>query len=148
MVFVRKPTGRRKTCLVDRGNFCQQDSGAQKADLVASGVGAEGIRMAVRRAGMETEWHVVSVDVKIASLQAPLVETEHGGKRKITVVRVPSLLRQAGVTDSKYWRVKKPLYYGMSSAPKRWSNDRDKVLADLQVAHGEHTWYLQADTDA
>ena len=142
MVYVWKSSGRRRARMVGCGNFCEQDSGAPRADLFASGAGAESIRMMVRRCSMEPLWHVVSVDVKTAFLQAPLLEMQKDGKAKITVVRVPTILKEAGVTKAKYWRVKKALY-GLNSAPRSWSTHRDKVLTDLRIKHGDDTLRLQ-----
>ena len=142
MVFNRKPTGRRKTRIVGCGNFCEHDSSTQKTDLFASGAGAESIRMMIRKCALETSWHLVSVDVKTAFLQAPLIDLQKDGKIKVTIVRVPSILREAGITTARYWRVKKALY-GLSSAPRSWSTHRDKVLSDLRIAHGNGTLRLR-----
>ena len=76
MVYVHKPTGRRRASMVGCGNFCEHDSSSQRADLFASGAGAESIRMMIRRCSMERSWHLVSVDVKTAFLQAPLMEMQ------------------------------------------------------------------------
>ena len=142
LVFNRKPTGRRKTRIVGCGNFCEHDSSTQKTDLFASGAGAESIRMMIRKCALETSWHLVSVDVKTAFLQAPLMDMQKDGKIKVTIVRVPSILREAGITTARYWRVKKALY-GLSSAPRSWSTHRDKVLSDLRIAHGKGTLRLR-----
>ena len=84
----------------------------------------------------------MSVDVKTAFLQAPLIDMQKDGKTKVTIVRVPSILREAGITTARYWRVKKALY-GLSSAPRSWSTHRDKVLSDLRIAHGNGTLRLR-----
>ena len=142
MVYVHKSTGRRRARMVGCGNFCEHDSNSQRADLFASGAGAESIRMMIRKCSMEPSWHLVSVDVKTAFLQAPLMEMQKDGKVKITVVRVPSILREAGVTTARYWKVKKALY-GLSSAPRSWSNHRDRVMTDLRIGHGDGFLKLQ-----
>ena len=136
MVYVHKPTGRRRARMVGCGNFCEHDSGSQRADLFAIGAGAESIRMMIRKCSMEHSWHLVSVDVKTAFLQAPLMDMQKDGKLKVTVVRVPSILREAGVTTARYWKVKKALY-GLSSAPRSWSIHRDRVMTDLRIDHGD-----------
>ena len=132
VVYNHKSTGRRKARIVGCGNFCQSDSASQKEDLFASGVGSESIRMLVRRAALESSWELVSVDVRTAFLQAPLMEMQHEGRQKVTLVKVPSILREMGITGAKYWRVKKALY-GLASAPKSWSLHRDRVLAGLEI---------------
>ena len=142
MVYVHKSTGRRRARMVGCGNFCEHDSSSQRADLFASGAGAESIRMMVRKCAMEPSWHLVSVDVKTAFLQAPLMDMQKDGKAKVTVVRVPSILREAGVTTAKYWKVKKALY-GLSSAPRSWSNHRDRVMKDLCIEHSSSILRLQ-----
>ena len=134
VVYSRKPTGRRKARIVGCGNFCQADGNTQRVDLFASGVGAESIRMLIRKAALESSWHLVTVDVRTAFLQAPLMQMQHEGRQKVTVVRVPSILRETKVTTAKYWRVRKALY-GLNSAPKSWSRHRDKVLSELCIPH-------------
>ena len=132
VVYTHKSSGRRKARIVGCGNFCQSDADSHKEDLFASGVGSESIRMLVRRAALDPFWELVSVDVRTAFLQAPLMDMQHAGRQKVTVVKVPSILRELGITTGKYWRVKKALY-GLASAPKSWSLHRDKVLAGLQI---------------
>ncbi|CAE6971030.1 unnamed protein product [Symbiodinium sp. CCMP2592] len=136
MVYVWKSTGRRRARMVGCGNFCDNDGSTQKADLFASGAGAESIRMMIRKCTLEPSWHLVSVDVKTAFLQAPLMEMQKDGKEKVTVVKVPSILREAGVTATKYWKVKKALY-GLNSAPRSWSLHRDRVMTDLRIEYGD-----------
>ena len=135
MVYVWKPSGRRRARMAGCGSFCQHDSNTQKADLFASGAGAESIRM-IRKCSLEASWLLVSVDVKAAFLQAPLMDMQKNGKTNVTIVRVASILREAGVTTAKYWKVKKALY-GLNSAPRSWSTDPDKVLTDIRVECGD-----------
>eukprot|EP00439_Symbiodinium_sp_Y106_P055609 s1913_g7.t1 len=141
VVYNHKPTGRRKARIVGCGNFCQSDTASQKEDLFASGVGSESIRMMVRRAALDSSWELASVDVRTAFLQAPLMEMQYEGRQKVTVVKVPSILRELGITGAKYWRVKKALY-GLASAPKSWSLHRDRVLARLDIPCGDRTLKL------
>ena len=141
VVYNHKSSGRRKARIVGCGNFCQSDTASQKEDLFASGVGSESIRMIVRRAALDPSWELVSVDVRTAFLQAPLIETQYEGRQKVTIVKVPSILREQGITEAKYWRVKKALY-GLASAPKSWSVHRDRVLASLRIPCGDKTLRL------
>ena len=133
LVYVHKTSGRRKSRIVGCGNYnyCQGGSN-ERNELYASGAGAESLRMMIRRCAFRSEWALASVDVRTAFLQAPLLEQERGGKRLVTIVRVPSILRETGVTACKFWRVQKALY-GLASAPRSWSNYRDKVLAGLSI---------------
>eukprot|EP00439_Symbiodinium_sp_Y106_P072524 s1692_g13.t1 len=141
VVYNHKSSGRRKARIVGCGNFCQSDTASQKEDLFASGVGSESIRMVVRRAALDPSWELVSVDVRTAFLQAPLIEMQYEGRQKVTIVKVPSILREQGITEAKYWRVKKALY-GLASAPKSWSVHRDRVLASLRIPWGSKTLRL------
>ncbi|OLQ14728.1 putative E3 ubiquitin-protein ligase HERC1 [Symbiodinium microadriaticum] len=129
MVYVRKTSGRRQTRIVGCGNFCQQDGEGQRAHLYARGAGAESLRMLITRAALEPALNNVSVDVKTAFLQAPLLEMRYHLRRKVTVVRVPSILAETGITSCKYWKVKKALY-GLASAKKSWSSHGDAVLGN------------------
>ena len=131
LVYVHKTSGRRKSRIVGCGNYCQGGS-SERNELYASGAGAESLRLMIRRCALRPEWVLASVDVRTAFLQAPLLEQERGGKRLVTIVRVPSILRETGVTACRFWRVQKALY-GLASAPKSWSSYRDKVLAGLSI---------------
>ena len=72
---------------------------------------------------------VGSLDVKTAFLYAELNEEEDG----ILVVQPPSLLVRMGLVEPGImWKLKKALY-GLRCAPKRWSQERDRVLQDQQV---------------
>ena len=131
LVYVHKPSGRRKSRIVGCGNFCRGDS-SERCELYASGAGAESLRLMIRKCALQPEWMLASVDVRTAFLQAPLIEKQRDGKRLVTIVRVPSILRETGVTTCRFWKVRKALY-GLASAPKSWSNHRDKVLAGLRI---------------
>ncbi|CAE7234908.1 RE1, partial [Symbiodinium necroappetens] len=131
LVYVHKTSGRRKSRIVGCGNFCRGDS-SERCELYASGAGAESLRLMIRKCALQPEWMLASVDVRTAFLQAPLLEKQRDGKRLVTIVRVPSILRETGVTTCRFWKVRKALY-GLASAPKSWSNHRDKVLAGLRI---------------
>ena len=134
LVYVHKTSGRRKARIVGCGNYCVQSGSGPRSELYASGAGAESLRMTVRRAALDPTWCLASVDVKTAFLQAPLLDLQRGGKQLITIVRVPSVLRELGVTVSRFWRVQKALY-GLASAPKSWNHHRDKVLSELRIPY-------------
>ncbi|CAE7353143.1 GIP, partial [Symbiodinium necroappetens] len=104
----------------------------ERNELYASGAGAESLRLMIRRCALQPEWVLGSVDVRTAFLQAPLLEQQRDGRRLVTIVRVPSILRETGVTTCRFWKVQKALY-GLASAPRSWSNYRDKVLAGLRI---------------
>ncbi|CAE7939965.1 unnamed protein product [Symbiodinium sp. KB8] len=131
LVYVHKPSGRRKSRIVGCGNYCQGGS-SERNELYASGAGAESLRLMIRRCALQQKWVLASVDVRTAFLQAPLLEQQRDGRRLIAVVRVPSISRETGVTACKFWKVRKALY-GLASAPKSWSNYRDKILAGLRI---------------
>ncbi|CAE7196678.1 RE1 [Symbiodinium microadriaticum] len=140
LVYVHKSSGRRKSRIVGCGNFCQGGSN-ERNELYASGAGAEALRLMVRKCTLCPGWVLASVDVRTAFLQAPLLEQQREGKRLITIVRVPSILRETGVTTCKFWRVQKALY-GLASAPRSWSNYRDKVLSELRIPCGSDVLQL------
>ena len=131
LVYVHKSSGRRKSRIVGCGNYCQGGSN-ERNELYASGAGAESLRLMIRKCALCPGWTLASVDVRTAFLQAPLLEQQRDGRRLITVVRVPSILRETGVTTCRFWRVQKALY-GLASAPKSWSTYRDKVLSGLHI---------------
>ncbi|CAE7637232.1 LZTR1, partial [Symbiodinium sp. CCMP2456] len=131
-VYVHKSSGRRKARVVGCGNYCSGGTEVRRADLYASGAGSEALRMVIRRVAMESNWCIGTVDVRTAFLQAPLLESRRDGKPPITIVKVPSILRDTGITQYRYWLVKKALY-GLASAPKSWSDHRDRVLMDMKI---------------
>ena len=147
LVYVHKTSGRRKSRIVGCGNFCRGDS-SERCELYASGAGAESLRLMIRKCALQPEWMLASVDVRTAFLQAPLLEKQRDGKRLVTIVRVPSILRETGVTTCRFWKVRKALY-GLASAPKSWSNHRDKVLAGLRIpCKGGVLWLSKMVEDA
>ena len=110
--FTKKAfSGRFKTRVVGCGNF-QTSTTREKTDVYASGAPCESIRLLVRRAALDSEWILGSVDVKTAFLNVPVVTS----KDTTIIVRVPAILRAAGVCQEKYWRVNKALY-GPDVAP-------------------------------
>ncbi|CAE7369176.1 RE1 [Symbiodinium sp. CCMP2592] len=142
LVYVHKPSGRRKARIVGCGNYCGQSGEGDRSELYASGASADTLRLMLRRCALESDWVLCSVDVRTAFLNAPLLSVQRGGKRVVTVVRVPSILREAGVTKCKFWQVRKALY-GLASAPKSWACHRDKVIAEMRIPFGNDTLILE-----
>ena len=125
-VFTQKAfSGRFKTRVVGCGNF-QTSTQRDKTDVYASGAPCESIRLLVRRAALDSEWSLGSVDVKTAFLNAPVVTPND----TTIIVRVPAILRAAGVCQEKYWRVNKALY-GLDVAPRSWTLHRNATLSNL-----------------
>ena len=68
--------------------------------------------------------------MKTAFLYAELIEEEDG----IVIVQPPSILVRMGLVEPGImWTFKKALY-GLRCDPKRWSQERDRVLQDQPVA--------------
>ena len=88
-------------------------------------------------------WSVGSLDVKTAFLYAELIEEEDG----IVVVQPLAVLVRLGlVPPGVMWKLKKALY-GLRCAPKRWSQKRDSILADLTcTVDGEKASFEQCKT--
>ena len=80
--------------------------------------------------GAEKGWSSGSLDVKTAFLYAELNVEEDG----IMVVPPPSILVRMGLVEPGImWKLKKALC-GLRCAPKRWSQERGRVLQDQPVA--------------
>ena len=121
---VKALQGRLKARVVARGNF-QSSAARGREDTFASGVSAEGVRLLLRLAALE-QFDIGSIDVKMAFLNAPLVTPN---QEKVTV-RVPGILRTAGICTEKYWLVQKAMY-GLDVAPRSWSLHRNGILQGI-----------------
>ena len=125
VVFTIKAfSGRLKARAVACG--CFQNSQARgKEHTFASGISAEAARLLLRKAGL-SNYAVGSIDIKTAFLNAPVV-TPNDEK---VIVRVPGIMRQAGVCAEKFWLVRKALY-GLDVAPRSWTLHRNASLKEI-----------------
>ncbi|CAE7836086.1 pKIWI502, partial [Symbiodinium necroappetens] len=139
---VKARSGRKKTRIVGCGNF-QQGCPRTKLDTHASGISAESIRLLVRFAG-HSQWTISTTDIKTAFLNAPIVTPNE----ETIIVRVPSILRAAGVCQEAYWQIKRALY-GLDVAPRSWTLFRNKTLGSIeQLGDGTRVTCKQLPADS
>ena len=142
MFAIKAPSGRLKARVVACGSF-QNSVERGKTDVFASGISAEGVRLLLRRAALDS-LAVGTLDVKTASLNAPVVTPT----REKVMVRVPSILRSAGICEEKYWLVQKALY-GLDVAPRSWALHRNETLQSVKsLADGILATVQALDEDA
>ena len=123
---VKAPQGRLKARVVACGNF-QSSAAREREDTFASGISAEGVRILLRLAALE-QFDIGSIDVKTAFLNAPVVTPN----QEKVIVRVPGILRTAGICTEKYRLVQKALY-GLDVAPRSWSLHRNGILQSIKT---------------
>ncbi|CAE7489266.1 unnamed protein product, partial [Symbiodinium sp. CCMP2456] len=138
---VKARSGRKKTRIVGCGNF-QQGCPRTKLDTHASGISAESIRLLVRFAG-HSQWTISTTDIKTAFLNAPIVTPNE----ETIIVRVPSILRAAGVCQEAYWQIKRALY-GLDVAPRSWTLFRNKTLGSIEQHDGTRVTCKQLPADS
>ena len=87
-VLTKKPGPRRRFRLVACGNFVEKE--ANEMDVYASGADAVTVRYALKRAA-EEQWSGVVIDIKVAFLNAPLIDDDDGEDPAAVILRPPPL---------------------------------------------------------
>ena len=132
LVITMKPGPKRKVRIVACGNFLA----FKGEELFAAGADASALRFALKIAA-EEKWRIVTVDIKVAFLNAPLVTTtkDHGTVQDgvMFVLKPPALLVRLGYAkESEAWIAEKAMY-GLRQSPRSWSIYRDQVMSELQL---------------
>lgn len=132
-VLTKKPGPRRRFRLVACGNFVEK--GAAE-DVYTSGADALTVRYALKRAA-EERWSGVVVDIKVAFLNAPLVDEDDDPELEAAVVlRPPPLLVKLGYArPGECYRAEKAIY-GLRQSPKRWGDHRNRRLFAMRTQSG------------
>lgn len=133
LVITLKPGPRRKVRIVACGNFIESRAGEE---LFAAGADASALRFTLKVAA-EERWKVLTVDIKVAFLNAPLVtSTRDQGmvQEEVTfVLKPPSLLIKLGYAQSSEVWIAEKAMYGLRQSPRSWSIYRDSVMMDLKI---------------
>ena len=132
-VLTKKPRPRRRFRLVACGNFVDKEN---REDVYASGADAVAVRYGLKRAA-EEGWAGVVIDVKVAFLNAPLVDEFADGEDPAAVLlRPPPLLVRLGFArPGEHYRADKAIY-GLRQSPKRWGDHRDRRLLTMKTESG------------
>ena len=130
-VYTRKAgAGKRKARIIGCGNYMES---RRAEDVYASGLDSAQLRAVLRKASL-CSWTVASVDIRSAFLNASSSQTQ------LVIVDPPRLLFEMNILPpGTLWYVTGVLY-GLSTAPKDWSNSRDSELPKLTwkvVENGE-----------
>ena len=140
-VLTKKPGPRRRFRMVACGNFVEK---TEVEDVFASGADALAVRFALKK-GAEMGWKGLTVDVKVAFLNAPLIDEEDPEEDgTMVVLKPPSLIVRLGYAGpGEYYRADKAIY-GLRQSPKRWGDHRDRKLVAMRTPSG----YVLRPSDA
>ena len=132
LVITLKPGPRRKVRIVACGNFLE----FKGEELFAAGADSTALRMTLK-VSAELRWRIMTVDIKVAFLNAPLVTTtkEQGMVQEdvMFALKPPSLLIRLGYArESEAWIAEKAMY-GLRQSPRSWSIYRDQVMSELKI---------------
>ena len=132
LVITLKPGPRRKVRIVACGNYVE----FKGEELYAAGADSAALRLLLKVAS-EGQWCLLTVDVKVAFLNAPLVTSRKDGTKEdqIFALKPPSLLLRLGYAkEDEVWVAEKAMY-GLRQSPRSWSLHRDTTLNSM-VVHG------------
>ena len=130
LVITMKPGPRRKLRIVACGNYVE----FKGEELYAAGADSAALRLLLKSAA-EGGWNLLTVDVKVAFLNAPLVTSRKDGSEEAQVyaLKPPSLLLRLGYAkEDEVWIAEKAMY-GLRQSPRSWSLHRDKTLQELSI---------------
>ena len=131
LVITLKPGPRRKIRVVACGNFVE----FKGEELFAAGADSAALRL-VLKTSAEKSRNLLTVDIRVAFLNAPLTTTMKDGSEdsKVTfALKPPHLLVKLGyATLDEVWIAEKAMY-GLRQSPRSWSLHRDEVLRALRV---------------
>ena len=131
LVITLKPGPKRKVRVVACGNYVE----FRGEELFAAGADSASLRL-VLKTSAELSWNVLTVDIRVAFLNAPLTTTMKDGsdETKVTfALKPPHLLVKLGyATTEEVWIAEKAMY-GLRQSPRSWSIHRDETLRSLRV---------------
>ncbi|CAE6962985.1 RE1 [Symbiodinium sp. CCMP2592] len=144
-LFHRKGgSGRHKCRVVACGNFsasAREKGRDKKVQCYAGGADSLSLRCHLRAAGYRAakgRWRTSGSDVRTAFLLAPLRQPG-----KVTILRPPSVLIQAGlVAPGELWEVTGALY-GLQASPAAWATYRDETLPTIEVCIKDQKTHLK-----
>ena len=150
LVITMKPGPKRKVRIVACGNYVE----SKGEELYAAGADASALRL-VLKITAEKDWELLTTDVRVAFLNAPLTTTLKDGTEGnfVFALKPPSLLvRLNFAREDEVWVAEKAMY-GLRQAPRCWSIHRDEVLRSLrvkgcylrQVVSEANLWVLQEE---
>ena len=133
LVITMKPGPRRKIRVVACGNFVE----FKGEELFAAGADSAALRL-VLKTSAEKSWSLLTVDVRVAFLNAPLTTTMKDGSEdsKVTfALKPPHLLVKLGYAASEEVWIAEKAMYGLRQSPRSWSLHRDETLRALRASH-------------
>ena len=131
-VLTKKPGPRRRFRLVACGNFVEK---SEKELVYAGGADALALRYTLKR-GAEENWHGMVVDIRVAFLHAPLVDSDADEPEPEVLLKPPPLLARLGYAGPKECYRADRAVYGLRQAPRCWGKYRDKKLRKMRTSQG------------
>ena len=131
LVITMKPGPRRKVRIVACGNYVE----FKGEELYAAGADSAALRLLLKCAA-EGGWNLLTVDVKVAFLNAPLVTSRKDGndEAQVFALKPPSLLlRLSYAREDEVWIAGKAMY-GLRQSPRSWSLYRDTTLQEMSIS--------------
>ena len=115
------------------------------ASVYASGNDSIAMRLSLKKA-MIQGWTGVSMDIKTAFLNAPLMSEEDGGEASVVILKPPNILVKLGyVQPNSYWKALMATY-GLRQSPKTWGDYRDECFHHMAWTHGGEEYYFERMT--
>ena len=130
LVITLKPGPRRKVRIVACGNYVE----FKGEELYAAGADSAALRLLLKFVA-EGAWNLLTADVKVAFLNAPLVTSRRDGTSdaQVFALKPPALLLRLGFArEDEVWVAEKAMY-GLRQSPRSWSLHRDKTLQELSI---------------
>ena len=130
LVITMKPGPKRKIRIVACGNYVE----SKGEELYAAGADSSALRL-VLKSTAEFGWDLLTADVRVAFLNAPLTTTLKDGTEDHAVfaLKPPSLLVQLRFAkEDEVWVAERAMY-GLRQSPRSWSLHRDNTLRKMKV---------------
>ena len=130
LVITMKPGPKRKIRIVACGNYVE----SKGEELFAAGADSTALRLALKLTA-QLKWTLLTVDIRVAFLNAPLTTTLKDGSEDTAVfaLKPPALLVKLNFAKSDEVWVAERAIYGLRQSPRSWSLHRDEVLRGLHL---------------
>ena len=131
LVITIKPGPRRKIRVVACGNFVE----FKGEELFAAGADSSALRLTLKTAATK-EWDILTVDIRVAFLNAPLTTTMKDGSEDgnaVFALKPPHLLVRLGYASSQEVWIAEKAMYGLRQSPRSWALHRDQTLQSLTI---------------
>ena len=136
------------------GSVCGNFVEFRGEELFAAGADSAASRLTLKTAA-EKEWDILTVDIRVAFLHAPLTTTMKDGSEDSKVVfslKPPHLLVKLGYASAEEVWIAEKAMYGLRQSPRSWSLYRDETMQARcipgllrQAASEPNLWVVEAE---